>query len=83
MTEMLFQANEIEEFRAAMCPGRSSMRPGEIIGMKRAEDLARKDSKTIVSWCQGFGIGVHSCASAPWEISAPALLMVKRGYYCA
>ena len=55
------------------------MRPGDIIGMKRAEDLSGRDARTIKRWCVKHGIGHNSCRGANWEISAPALLMVKHG----
>jgi hypothetical protein len=55
------------------------MRPTEIIGMKQAVDLVQRDAKTITRWCLDYGIGVHSTKSAPWEISSPALLMVRHG----
>jgi hypothetical protein len=59
------------------------MRPADIIGMKQAVDLARRDAKTITRWCTDHGIGVHSSKSAPWEISAPALMMVRHGDFVA
>jgi len=55
------------------------MNAGEVIGMKRAEDMTGRNAKTITRWCKQFGIGIHSCSSAPWEISAPALMMVRHG----
>lgn len=52
------------------------MQRGDIIGMKKAEDLSGRDAKTITRWCKRHGIGRQSCPSANWEISAPALVMV-------
>lgn len=55
------------------------IRKGEEIGMKKAEDMTGLSAKTIKRWCHEYGIGAHSCASAPWRISAPALMMVVHG----
>jgi hypothetical protein len=65
-------------------PGRSDLWPilirkGEAIGMKQAEDMTGHSAKTIKRWCLELGIGTHSCPSAPWRISAPALMMVLHG----
>ncbi|MBO6892280.1 MAG: hypothetical protein JJ866_10105 [Roseibium sp.] len=59
------------------------MRKAEVIGMKQAEDMTDLSAKTIKRWCKEFGIGAHSCSSAPWRISAPALMMVLHGDICA
>lgn len=55
------------------------IRKGDAIGMKQAEDMTGLSSKTIKRWCLDLGIGAHSCSSAPWRISAPALMMVLHG----
>lgn len=55
------------------------MLKAEIVGMKEAEDLAGRDSRTVRKWCGKFRIGHQSGKGAPWEISAPALVMVRHG----
>ena len=55
------------------------MRSAEIIGMKEAEDLSGRDGRTIRRWCVEYRIGHQSTAGAPWEISAPAVVMVRHG----
>lgn len=79
MAELLFSDGELDEGREGTVPWPILMRKGEAIGMKQAEDLTGHDAKTITRWCRDFGIGVHSCQSAPWRISAPALMMVVHG----
>lgn len=59
------------------------MRPTEIIGMKEAEDLSGRDSRTIRRWCLEYRIGHQSAPGAPWEISSPAIVMVRHGDYAA
>lgn len=55
------------------------MLKAEIVGMKEAEDLVGRDSRTVRRWCGEFRIGHQSGKGAPWEISAPALVMVRHG----
>jgi len=55
------------------------MRQVEIVGMKEAEEISGRDGRTIRRWCKEFGIGHQTGTGAPWEISAPALVMVRHG----
>ncbi len=55
------------------------MLPTEIVGMKEAEDLSGRDARTVRRWCKEFGIGHQAGNGAPWEISAPGLIMVRYG----
>ena len=59
------------------------MLPDDIIGMKQAQVLSGRDPRTIRRLCQQFGIGHQTMQNAPWEISAPALVMVRHGDYAA
>lgn len=79
MTGLLFPEDELDENPGGNAPWPILMRKGETIGMKQAEDLTARDAKTITRWCRAYGIGVHTCQSAPWCISAPALMMVFHG----
>jgi hypothetical protein len=79
----LFSKDEVIRFSGLHSPWPILMRKGETIGMKQAEDKTGLSAKTIKRWCKEFGIGVHSCSSASWRISAPALLMVLHGDICA
>lgn len=55
------------------------MFPEEIIGMKQAQALSGRDPRTIRVMCLEYGIGHQVKPNAPWEISAPALIMVRHG----
>lgn len=79
MTSLPFAEFELDDLPGGNQPWPIIIRKGEAIGMKRAEDMTSYDAKTITKWCKELGIGVHSCSSAPWRISAPALVMVFHG----
>ena len=55
------------------------MLPEEIIGMKRAEYLTGRNSRTVRKICLRHGIGLHLEPNAPWDISAPGLVLVMHG----
>lgn len=59
------------------------MYPEEILDVKSACNLTGKSDKTIRRWCNRFGIARQSMASAPLEISAPALMLVLYGCHDA
>lgn len=55
------------------------MKPQDIIPMKTAIDATGKADRTLRGWCREHGISRQSSASAPLEISRPALEMVMHG----
>lgn len=55
------------------------MKPQDIIPMKTAIDVTGKADRTLRGWCREHGISRQSSASAPLEISRPALEMVMHG----
>lgn len=59
------------------------MERGDVVNIDRAVLFSGKDDRTIRRWCVRFGIGRKSSPGAPWEISAPALLMVMQGDHIA
>ncbi len=79
----LFPYDDAPQLRGSNEPWPILIRKDEAIGMKQAEDMTGLSAKTIKRWCKELGIGVHSCSSAPWRISAPALMMVLHGDICA
>lgn len=79
----LFFEDQTVKFVTSNEPWPILIRKIEVIGMKQAEDMTNLSAKTIKRWCKELGIGAHSCSSAPWRISAPALLMVLHGDICA
>ncbi|MBO9100342.1 MULTISPECIES: hypothetical protein [unclassified Rhizobium] len=59
------------------------MKPTDIVGMKRAEQLSGRDARTVKRWCLDYRIGHQSTPNAPWEISGPALVMIRHGDFDA
>jgi len=59
------------------------MLPGEIIGMKEACDLSRRDRRTVAKICAEHFIGYQITKNSPWEISSPALIMAMTGDFAA
>lgn len=79
----LFSEDRVIYLDRSKAPWPILIRKDEANGMKQAEDMTGLSAKTIKRWCKELGIGVHSCSSAPWRISAPALMMVLHGDICA
>jgi len=59
------------------------MERGDVINVARAAAFAGRDEKTVRRWSERFGIGRQCAPGAPWEISAPALLMLMQGDHVA
>lgn len=55
------------------------MLPEEVIGMKQAGILCGKDPRTIRALCRKHGIGNQALPNAPWDISAPGLVLAHHG----